>query len=151
MGALGKAWKFISTISGISGFVSGVVKNDIKDSPTFQDRDFEGKLQHIADVFFGRVFGFSPFGIAPKTRKLKPLGWLNTSTMGAALALVTNWAVKQAPSFPFKGKITQGLSKGVFPFLLFQGLGAVFDPPASSPAGTGLTSSRVVELETGLA
>jgi len=82
---MGKAWKFISSVAGVSGFVSGVVKNDIVDSPTFKDRDLEGKLQHIADVFLGRTIGYSPFGVATKSRMLKPFGWVNTSTVGAGL------------------------------------------------------------------
>jgi len=147
---MGKFWKFVGTASGISGFVSGVVRNDIEGSTTFQGRDIEGKLQHIADVFLGRTIGFSPFGVAPKTRRLKPFGWLNTSLLGAGAAAATHWTLGQAPAFPFKGKIRQGLSKGVFPFLLFEAVGKVFDPPPSSPAGTGRAVSRVVEVERGL-
>jgi len=146
---MGKFWKFVGTASGISGFVSGVVKNDIQGSTTFEGRDIEGKLQHIADVFFGRTIGFSPFGVAPKTRRLKPLGWVNTSTFGAGLSEALRWALGQAPTFPFKAQIRQGLGKGVTPFLLFEGIGKVFDPPAS-PAGTGGITSRVVEIERGL-
>jgi len=149
-GKMTKLWKFVATASGVSGFVSGVVKNDIAVSTTFAGRDIEGKLQHIADVFFGRTIGFSPFGIAPTTRKLKPFGWLNTSTLGAGASLLVHMLLKQAPSFPFKAKIQGGLKNGVFPFLLFQGIGAIFDPPAASPAGTGRITSRVVEIERGL-
>jgi len=147
---MAKLWKFVSTASGVSGFVSGVVKNDIQGSTTFQGRDLEGKLQHIADIFLGRTIGFSPFGLAPVSRKLKPFGWLNTSTLGAGASLVAHTLLKQAPSFPFKAKIQGGLKNGVFPFLLFQGIGAIFDPPPASPAGTGRIVSRVVELERGL-
>jgi hypothetical protein len=147
---MGKLWKFVSTAAGVSGFVSGVVKNDIASSTTFAGRDIEGKLQHIADVFLGRTIGFSPFGIATKTRKLKPFGWLNTSTLGAGFTLLVHTVLKQAPSFPFKAKIQGGLKNGVFPFLLFQGIGAIFDPPPASPAGTGRIVSRVVEIERGL-
>jgi len=147
---MGKLWKFVATASGISGFVSGVVKNDIADSTTFKARDTEGKIQHIADVFLGRTIGFSPFKIAEKTRKFKPLGWINTSTLGSGAALGLHWLLGQAPSFPFKAKVRGGLKNGVFPFLLFQGIGAIFDPPPSSPAGTGRIVSRVVEIERGL-
>jgi len=149
-GKMAKLWKFVATASGISGFVSGVVKNDIASSTTFSGRDLEGKFQHIADVFFGRVIGFSPFGIAPKSRMLKPLGWVNTSTFGAGLAGVLHWTLGQAPTFPFKAQIRSGLAKGVLPFLLFEGIGKVFDPPPASPAGTGRITSRVVEVERGL-
>lgn len=149
-GKMGKFWKFVSTASGISGFVSGVVKNDIEGSTTFAGRDIEGKLQHIVDVFLGRTIGFSPFQIAPKSRRLKPLGWLNSSLLGAAASELTRWLLGQAPSFPFKGKIRSALGKGVTPFLLFEAIGKVFDPPPSSPAGTGLSVSRVVEVERGL-
>jgi len=149
-GKMARFWKFVSTASGISGFVSGVVKNDIEGSTTFAGRDIEGKLQHIADVFLGRTIGFSPFGVAPKTRKLKPFGWLNTSLLGAGLSEATRWTLGQAPSFPFKGKIRSALGKGVTPFLLFEAIGKVFDPPPSSPAGTGRSVSRVVEVERGL-
>ena len=149
-GKMAKLWKFVSTAAGISGFVSGVVKNDIASSTTFKGRDLEGKFQHIADVFLSRTIGYAPFGIAEKARKFKPLGWINTSTLGSGAALGLHWLLGQAPNFPFKGKIRSGLKNGVFPFLLFQGLGAIFDPPAASPAGTGRIVSRVVELERGL-
>jgi len=149
-GKMAKIWKFISTASGISGFVSGVVKNDIQGSTTFATRDIEGKFQHIVDVFLGRTIGYSPFGIAPKTRMLKPLGWINSSTAGAGGAAFLHWLLGQAPTFPFKAQIRSGLSKGVLPFLLFEGIGKVFDPPAASPAGTGRITSRVVEVERGL-
>ena len=149
-GKMAKVWKFIGTASGISGFVSGVVKNDIVSSTTFEGRDLEGKAQHVIDVFFGRTLGFSPFGIASKTRKLKPLGWVNISTFGAVFSEALRWALGQAPSFPFKAQIRQGLGKGVTPFLLFEGIGKVFDPPPASPAGTGRITSRVVEIERGL-
>jgi len=149
-GKMAKLWKFVATASGISGFVSGVVKNDIASSTTFAGRDLEGKLQHIVDVFLGRTIGYSPFGIAPKTRRLKPLGWINTSTAGAAGAGFLHWLLGQAPTFPFKAQIRSGLAKGVLPFLLFEGIGKVFDPPPASPAGTGRIVSRVVEIERGL-
>jgi len=149
-GKMAKFWKFVSTASGITGFVSGVVRNDIEGSPTFAARDIEGKMQHIADVFLGRTIGVSPFGVAVKSRRLKPLGWLNTSLLGAGLSEATRWTLGQAPSFPLKAKIRQGLGKGVTPFLLFEAIGKVFDPPPSSPAGTGRSVSRVVEVERGL-
>jgi len=147
---MAKFWKFVSSVAGISGFVSGVTKNDIAASTTFAARDLEGKLQHIVDVFLGRTIGFTPFGVAPVSRKLKPLGWINTSTAGAGAAALIHWLLGQAPTFPFKAHIRSGLSKGVLPFLLFEGIGKVFDPPAASPAGTGRITSRVVEIERGL-
>jgi len=148
--AMTKVWNLISGAAGAGGFVSGVVKADIDSSTTFAGRDTEGKIQHIADVFLGRTIGWSPFGIATKTRKLKPLNLLNTSTFGAALSFFVDRALQAAPSFPYKPWVKRANIKAVFPYLLGQGVGKVFDPPAASPAGTGRITSRIVETERGL-